>query len=151
MAGDTIIRRGKATISVTGLGTLYARLRRVAPDAQQAGIEILNAAGARAFAASQADVPVDEKDGGQLKASGRFYKARVSKRSGRVTATIGYGGARLAKLAPGDNPIYAIVQHEDLAIRHQHGSAKYLERPATREKQGLLSALGSAIGRAIGR
>lgn len=151
MAGDIVIRRGTATIKLTGFGALYAKLKRVSPQAQEAGIRILNESGARAFAASQADVPVDKEDGGQLKASGRFYKARVSKRSGRVTATISYGGARLAKLAPGDSPIYAIVQHEDLTLKHDHGTAKFLERPATREKQGLMGALASAIGSAIGR
>lgn len=146
MAGATVISKGKASIKITGLGELFAKLRRVSPIAQEQGMRILNSAGERVFARSQAEAPVDDEDGGQLRASGRFYRARVSKRSGRVYASITYGGARLRRLAPGDNPLYAIVQHERLDLKHQRGSAKYLERPFIADRDRTKDALGDAIG-----
>lgn len=147
--GEMTIRHGKATIRLSGLNELYAELQKVSPRAQDAGVSVLNSAAQSVFAKSQALVPVAPEDGGQLKASGRSYKARVSKRSGRVYATITYGGARLAALIKGLSPIYVIVQHEDLSLKHTHGAAKFLEKPFLEEKESVFAGLREKIRNAI--
>ena len=152
MAETITIKKGKASISLTGLGDLYRALRKVSHRAQEEGIKILNSAGGRVFSQSQEQVPVGpaaDKNRGALKRSGRLYRARVSKRSGRVYATITYGGSRLTQLAPGENPIYAIVQHEDMGLKHTQGSAKFLERPFLQAKAGVMAGLEGAIRKAV--
>ena len=148
MAGDTVIKNGKATITITGLSALYATLRKVSPRAQEVGVDVLNRGAGRVFAVSQESVPVGGIDPkGELKASGRLYKARVSKRSGRVYATITYGGARLE--SKGEHAIVAIVQHENLSFKHSHGGPKFLERPFLAEKEHVMDDLGRRIMEAI--
>lgn len=144
---DITIRRGNATIRLTGLGDLFKKLQKVSPSAQEAGKRVLTAAAKRVYAKSQALVPVDREDGGQLKASGKVNQARAAKRTGRVTASVIYGGARLALLT-GDNPIYAIVQHEDLTLKHDQGQAKFLEKPFVSEQANVMADLAAEIRKA---
>ena len=60
---------------------------------------------------------------------------------GSLTATISYGGPA----AP-----YALVQHEDLNLRHTAGrSAKYLERPARQVGQDIDKKIQSLLRRAL--
>lgn len=149
MAGATRIRHGKGKITLRGFNELYRALNVVDENAQEAGREVLNAAVERVFQKSQALVPVAPEDGGQLKASARKSKARISRRSGSVTASVQYGGSRLLKIAPNDNPIYAIVQHEDLTLKHSRGEAKYLEKPALAERERVERELADRIMRKI--
>ena len=149
--GAVTIRRGKATMKLVGFGTIYKRLQELSDNAAAAGAEVLTRAVNRVYRKSQTLVPVDPEDGGQLRASGKMSKARHLKRSGKVSASVTYGGARLQRLAPGDNPLYAIVQHEDLSARHTTGQAKFLEQPATEEKPRIMGDLKREIMKAVTR
>jgi hypothetical protein len=82
--------------------------------------------------------PEGEIDGGDLRRSIRESKPTITK-SGRVSAGVVAGGTPLERLAsesgrkiPG---LYAIVQHEDLTIKHKSGGAKFLEKPFMAEAQ----------------
>jgi hypothetical protein len=149
MAGSTTIRYGKATIRLEGFTELFAYLNRVGGNAREAAIEVFNAGTQRVYAASQSIVPVSPEDGGQLKASGRVSKARVSKKD-VVTASVNYGGTVLARLAPGDNPLYGIVQHEDLSAKHSHGEAKFLEKPMVAQRELIMNELKVRIAAKLG-
>lgn len=152
MASDVItIRHGKASMKLIGFGTLYKKLQKLSPNALEEGKAVLNHAVERVYQKSQALVPIAPEDGGQLKASGKKSKARVYRKTGIVSASVSYGGEKLEKLAPADSPIYAIVMHEDLAAKHEHGQAKFLEIPGTEEKEAVLRDLGEAIMKAAQR
>jgi hypothetical protein len=79
-------------------------------------------------------VPVDL---GTLRASGHVRPPQIT--GTRATITMGYGGAASA---------YAIVQHENLTLRHPNGGqAKYLEQPVMEAMRGLDRRLGLGLGR----
>lgn len=142
MAGDTVIRRGKATIKIEGMTALFRRLNKLGDNAADAAVDAFSSGGKRLFARSQDLVPVDT---GALKASGRFSKPRVNKRTGVVTASVVYGGQKLARLAPGDSPLYAIAVHEDPTGR----GFKFLERPALAARAEVERELSSRIAKRV--
>jgi hypothetical protein len=147
LAGDTVIRFGKATIQIKGMDALFKELSKLGENVQNVGADVFNGATQRVLAASQVLVPVDPEDGGQLRDSGRRTKARIDRRTGNVRASVSYGGARLAR--HGDNPIYAIVQHEDLTLKHTRGEAKFLERPYLAEREITMESLRARIAAKI--
>lgn len=149
-SGATTIKRGKASIKVTGLDPLILNILKLSPAVQKVAAGKMNKVLDTLFSKSQAMVPVDPEDGGQLKSSGRKNKARINKR-GSVTGSVQYGGARLKRLAPDDNPLYAIAMHEDTGVRHITGSAKYLEKPTLLVKQSFMADMGRAIMEAANR
>ena len=76
MALDTMtIRRGKATMKITGFGTLYKQLQNLSENAMDEAKDVLTKAAQRVYNKSQTLVPVSPEDGGELKASGKFSKA----------------------------------------------------------------------------
>jgi len=80
--------------------------------------------------ASRALVPLEE---GTLERSG---VASVDADS--LSATVSYDTA------------YAVVQHEDLSLRHDAGrQAKYLEQPANSERDTMQALIAAQIRRAI--
>lgn len=149
MADVTRVKKGNAKLKLVGFGDMYKKLKDISPEASEAGVRVINKALDFTYTKSQALVPVDVEDGGQLKASGKKSKARVSKRSGNVTGSVQYGGPKLAKLAPKDSPLYAIVQHENTKIKHDIGEAKFLEKPALLAKAKMFKDLGTEISKAI--
>jgi len=92
MAGDTTIRFGKARIQLTGLTELFRRVDRIGLNVMDVTKDVFADATKRVFAKSQALVPVQAIDGGQLKLSGRISKPRINKRTRVVTASVNYGG-----------------------------------------------------------
>jgi hypothetical protein len=54
-----------------------------------------------------------------------------------ITVELNYGGAGLAP--------YAAVVHENLAARHPHGQAKYLEQPLNESVEGMAERLAREI------
>lgn len=138
MAGDTVIRFGKAKIEIRGLSALLKRLERMGEDAQKVAVDVFANGTQRVYTRSQSEVPVKE---GHLKASGRISKPRVNKKTGVVTASVNYGGSRLKRLAPNEPEIYGIVVHEDPT----GPGFKFLERPAMAEKRSVMIALERQI------
>lgn len=137
MAGDTVIRHGKATIQLTGFTAFFRRLDKLDEDIEGVAKSVFGAAVKRVYARSQAEIPVDE---GNAKASGRMSKPRVSKRA-VVTASVSYGGAPLQRLAPNEPDFYVIAMHGDPS----HPGYKFLERPATAIKQLVMKQLANKI------
>lgn len=144
MAGATNIRFGKASIRITGLNELFRALEGVGGNGQEAAVEVFDTATQRVFQKSQANVPVEE---GNLKASGRRSKPRISKRTGRVTASVNYGGSRLHRLAPDEPQIYGIAVHEDPTGR----GFKFLEKAMLSEKRSVMIELERRIVARLGK
>lgn len=97
------------------------------PAATRAGAEVL-------LEKSRPLVPVDT---GALKASGK-----VTQEGDR--AAVSYEG-----IAP-DGYDYGIRQHEDLALHHDQGQAKFLESPLHSEHDAVRAAMLEALGKALG-
>jgi len=144
---STTTRFGKTTVRIEGLAEMYAKLAKIAPAAAEIGRKLINVAVEETYNGSQALVPVDAIDGGQLKASGTKQKARINKKTNVVTGAVVYGGAKLMSSAipKVKTGLYAIVQHEDLMLRHDSGQAKYVEIPAVLAGRTLLDALSQEL------
>ena len=141
------MRHGKVTISFSGFNELFNKLDHLGVDIIETAKGVFNDAGPRLLAASQNLVPVDE---GDLKASGRFSKARVSKKD-VVTASVNYGGAPLDRLTGKAQDLRAVMVHERLELKHTSGSAKYLERPFLAAKESVMEALRAKIAAMVER
>lgn len=87
------------------------------------------------MAKSKPLVPVDT---GTLRNSG--HVALPEKEMGRLTVTLGYGGAASD---------YALIQHERTDYHHTVGRAKFLEEPVLEAQHGLESRLGARIARRL--
>lgn len=93
-------------------------------------------------------VPVDDEDGGQLRDSGRITRPTATARS--VSAGIVFGGAALeATMEPRRYNVYAIIQHEDMGLRHNNGQAKFLEQPFFAEAPGVPAAIMAALDKLL--
>ena len=141
---DKTISFGKARIQLNGFDALFKRLNRVGGDAMEAAKEVFSDGTKRVYAKSQSRVPVDE---GNLKASGRISKPRVNRKTRVVTASVIYGGAKLKRLAPDDNPLYAVAVHENQGGR----GFKFLENPMNSEKSAVMGDLHRRIAAKVGR
>jgi hypothetical protein len=99
-------------------------------EAQRAGaVRGLRMAAEHLLGESRQEVPIEEAT---LERSGV-----ASVDEGSLTAAVSY-----------DTP-YAVVQHEDLDLRHDAGrKAKYLEDPMNRERPTMLELIASQIRRA---
>lgn len=116
-------------------------------------------AGQRVFAEAAANivrearmlVPDDPETPFRLGSTIRALKARITKGRGgakRVEVTVLAGGAPLKKfMRKGGTPAWAIVQHEDLTIRHTKGQAKFLEKPVNKHVESLVSVLEEEFDR----
>ncbi len=144
MAGATTIRFGKAKIEIRGFEELFNRLSKVDDNARRGAVDAFRAATTRVLAKSQANVPVED---GNLKASGRKSKPRINKRTLRVTASVNYGGPRLARLAPDEPPLYGIFVHENPSGR----GYKFLERSMLADKRNVMSDLANRIAHRVER
>lgn len=76
-------------------------------------------------------VPVDL---GVLRGSGTVFAPEVD--GGRVSVTIGYGGAASD---------YAVVQHERVDFHHTVGQAKYLEQPVRERSSGFAVRVAAGV------
>lgn len=142
MAGATVINKGKAKITITGLSEYYKRLNEISPKAKEAGKAILNRAAERIYRNSQQLVPVDT---GALKRSAKIIRASTRKDSDKVTAAVQYGMAGAFR-----DVFYAVVVHEDLSAKHPNGGeAKFLEKPAVAEQANITNELAAAIKAAL--
>lgn len=116
-------------VVVTGAEEVRASLRRVGKAGQEAAKKVLGDYAKKILAKAKPLTPVDPEDGGQLRDSGRTTKPTVT-RAGNVSAGIVFGGAPLKRVMGKRRlNVYAIVQHEDLTLKHTTGQAKFLEQP----------------------
>lgn len=114
------------------MADVLSDLQALGKRGEEIGLRVLGDGAKEILSASRPLVPVEPEDGGQLRDSGRTTKpTRTS--AGRISAGVVYGGAPLKRfLGHRKANVYAVVQHEDLTLKHTHGQAKFLEIPANR-------------------
>lgn len=130
LKGINTARRGvgfRVTVDDRGVSELLGKLGRAGSEAAKtAMVRVADKVVARA----KPLCPVDPEDGGELRDSIRRTRGTISKRNGNVVVTVLVGGTPL-KSALGSRRynIYAVLQHEDLTLKHSVGQAKFLEQP----------------------
>jgi hypothetical protein len=116
-------------VEVSGMQEILDELQGMGEAGVRVGLQVLGDAAKEIAAKARPLVPVDDVDGGQLRDSVRTSKPNRTK-AGRISAGVVAGGAPLRKVMGRRKAnIYAVVQHEDLTLRHRTGGAKFLERP----------------------
>lgn len=130
LQGINTAQRGvgfRVTVEDRGVSELLAKLGRAGSEAAKvAMVRVADKVVTRA----KALCPVDPEDGGQLRGSIRRTRGTISKKNGNVIVTMLVGGAPLKAVLEGRKyNIYAVLQHEDLTLKHSVGQAKFLEQP----------------------
>jgi len=130
LKGVNTARQGigfRVTVDDRELSQLLGKLGRAGSEAAKAGmLKVADKIVARAKTLS----PVDPEDGGDLRDSIRRTRGTISKKNGNVVVSVLAGGAALKGAIGGRKyNIYAVLQHEDLTLKHSVGQAKFLERP----------------------
>lgn len=125
------IPQSRFRAEVTGADEVLRSIRRLGAAGVEVGKRVLGRKTLEILSKARPNTPVDEVDGGDLRDSGRVTKP-VKTAAGRISAGVVFGGAPLRRAAsekgkklPG---IYAVMQHEDLTLRHASGEAKWLEK-----------------------
>jgi hypothetical protein len=124
------------SVSISGLDSWGAFVAGKLQAAQQAARAAMYQLGEEIMAESKRLVPVDL---GTLRSTG-IVELPVE-RGGAVVVVLGYGGPA----AP-----YALVQHEDLSLKHpEGGQAKYLEQPFLALAPTLTDRVAAAVRKAV--
>lgn len=134
----------KVRVEAVGQREVMESLQRMGKAGQDAAKVVLKRFTERILAKARPLVPVDDVDGGDLRASGRVTRPTATKNA--VSAGVVFGGL---KVRGGD--IYPIKQHEDLTLRHRRGQAKFLEKPFFQEAPGVPDALIAEIDKVAAR
>ena len=117
------------------LGGIQARLEAAAKAMREGAADGLEEWAEFVLQESSQLVPIEE---GTLQNSGTVEVDREN-----LKAAVGYGN--------GGASDYAVVQHEDLSLRHDSGrTGKYLERPAMQSRAVGEQIIGDAIKRRLG-
>ena len=152
------------TLSTFGsVAVEIVNLEKVISQIAQLGLRTIEAAGLAVEAEAQYELSLTQEqvpvDTGQLQASGRTEPAD----SGMIIANvIAYGGPP-GSGGPAQTEFvdYALIVHEDLAVFHKHGKAKYVEdvvrqemgsgRAVARMSADITRMVESPLGTAAGR
>lgn len=119
----------KVRVEVSGEDEILRSLERLGQTGAEIGLRVLGDAAKEVVAAAKQLAPVDEEDGGQLRDSIRAAKP-VRTRAGRISAAVVAGGAPLKRvLGKRKANVYAVIQHEDLTLKHKVGGPKFIEKP----------------------
>lgn len=98
-------------------------------------------------------IPDDPESPGLLKDTARVYAPRTASLKPGKTIFCGVvvGGKQLQKrLGKREYSAWALVQHEDLTLKHTHGQAKYLERPGNDIAPSIPAAIMAKLDEATG-
>lgn len=119
----------RVRVEVSGEDEILNSLQRLGTVGQEIALRVLGDAAKEIVAAAKPLAPVDPEDGGQLRDSIRTTKPTKT-RAGRISAGVVAGGAPLNRvMGKRKANVYAVVQHEDLTLKHHTGRAKFLEIP----------------------
>lgn len=131
---------GRGVIEVQGLDAALRGINALPDKLLPALARALHDEAEQVMARSKELVPLDI---GALQASGTVHEPEIA--GGVVTQEMTYGR--------GDGTdAYAMVQHEDLSLRHPNGrQAKYLEGPALEAARGMGERIGNRAARELGR
>lgn len=148
------IPQSRFRAEVTGAEEVMRSLKRLGAAGDEVGKRVLGRKALEILAKARPNTPVDEVDGGDLRDSGRVTKP-MKTAAGRISAGVVFGGAPLRRAAsehgkklPG---IYAVMQHEDLTLRHTTGKAKWLEEAGAAVAPSVPDALLAEIDREANR
>ena len=133
------------TVKMTGLDEVVAVLEALGVDIRKATAGALNDAGNSILMQSNQLVPFDQ---GVLKGSGSVASPKLTKTSKTTSVGVRYGGPSGVKNAEGETVSvnYAIIQHEDLSLKHPGGGeAKFLEKAFLAEIKSYPAGLGRRI------
>lgn len=139
----------KVRIDVSGASEMLKDLKRMGLAGQVAAKTVFGRFTGRVVPKAQGRTPVEPEDGGALRDSVRATKPTTT-RTGLVSAGVIAGGAPLARaLAKGHHKanVYAVVQHEDLTLKHTVGGPKFIERPFLQEVERVPDELLAEMDR----
>lgn len=135
-------------IIVTGDKELAERLGRLGRSASVAAKQAMLGVAGKMVALAKQNSPIGGDDdglGGHLRDSIRHTRGTI-KRNGNVIVTVIAGGDPLKPFLKGRKAnVYAIVQHEDLTLKHDEGGPKFLERPVFQLAPEIPGAIEAAL------
>lgn len=140
----------RVRVEVSGQDEILRDLERMGRQGADIGLRVLGETAKEIAAAGKQLAPVDPEDGGQLRDSIRTTKPTRT-RAGRISAGVVAGGAPLKRvLGKRKANVYAVVQHEDLTLKHHTGRAKFLEIPTNHIAPKVPDRLHAEMDRVIG-
>jgi len=123
----------KVSVRIEGEKEVLRSLSELGKAGQDAAKRAFGRVTARVVQKAKPLTPVEPEDGGQLRDSVRAAKPTRT-RSGLISAAVVAGGAPLKRVMEGRKAnVYAVIQHEDLTLKHTTGQGKFLEIPFLRE------------------
>jgi len=136
----------KIRVEGTDLAGVIANMRALGKAGPEAGARVLGQLAQDVAAKARLLCPDDPTTPeANLRDTIRATKATRGQ-SGMISAAVIAGGARLNKLKGGKGwNIIAIVQHEDVTLKHAHGQAKFVEQPFLQ----AVPSVGPAIQEAL--
>ena len=141
----------KVRIDVTGDREMRASLKALGGAGVTVAKKVFEDVTVEVVRMAKPLTPVEPEDGGQLRDSVRKTKPMVT-RAGRVSAGVVAGGAPLKPfLGSRRANVYAVVQHEDLTLKHKTGQAKFIEIPMMRKAPTVPGRLLAELDREAAR
>lgn len=112
-------------VTVSGSDEVRAALGKLGKAGAVVAKDVIKAVTTEMVAMAKPMTPDDPETQGELRETVRIVTPTAS-RTGKATGGIQAGPTALGKRRYSAN---ALVQHEDLTLKHTSGGAKYLERP----------------------
>jgi hypothetical protein len=137
----------KRSIRVTGLDEVADMIGSLGKDGREAARLVLVEKGNEIVKRAKPLTPDDPETQGALRDSVRLSQTRASAKKGTITVSVMAGGKPLEKRLKGHKySAWALVQHEDLALKHPYGGGpKYLERPTLEVAPSIPDAVLAAL------
>lgn len=120
----------KTKVEVEGMDDVIKSLRGLDKESKEPIRSALKELTKKMVAQAKPLTPDDPETAGALRESVRIASPLISRTTGRISAGIVAGGKALEKrLGKRAYSAWALVQHEDLTLKHESGQGKYLEIP----------------------
>ena len=119
-----------------GLGKTTKRIRELGEKVEKESAGILNEVGQPRIAKMKSRTPVDD---GHLRASVRLSPAKRTRQ-----------GVEVYWQAGGVTTAYALVQHEDMSLKHTVGQSKYISSVVTEDAKNMASEIAAKINELFG-
>ncbi len=140
-------------VTIEGHDEMLAEIERLGQVGLVAARDAMTAKAQEIKAKAIPLVPDDPDSPGLLKDTLRVYAPRTAslKPGKTIFAGVVAGGKKLEqRLGKRKANVSAIVQHEDLTLKHQRGQAKFLERPGNQVAPSIPDAIMRNLDAATG-
>ncbi len=140
-------------VNIEGLDSMLSEIERLGTVGLVAARDAMTAKAQEIKAKAIPLVPDDPESPGLLKDTLRVYAPRTAnlKPGKTIFAGVVAGGKKLeAKLGKRAYSAWALVQHEDLTLKHKRGQAKFLERPGNQVAPSIPDAIIRNLDAATG-